>query len=93
MIRLDYHLFGGNPFRLPALPNAIWFFGASKESYLSFKNPSTGGFDAFASQTAGNGIPRAIISFAKVSSVVDPCRAYTPLLAQEYATIDESCHC
>ena len=29
--------FGGNPFRLPALPNAVWFFGASKESYLSFK--------------------------------------------------------
>jgi hypothetical protein len=28
--------FGGNPFRLPALPNAVWFFGASKESYLSF---------------------------------------------------------
>ena len=30
--------FGGNPFRLPALPNAVWFFGASKESYLSFKS-------------------------------------------------------
>ncbi|HMR98556.1 MAG TPA: hypothetical protein PKE62_04805 [Anaerolineales bacterium] len=29
--------FGGNPFRLPALPNAVWFFGASKENYLSFK--------------------------------------------------------
>jgi hypothetical protein len=28
--------FGGNPFRLPALPNAVWFFGASKENYLSF---------------------------------------------------------
>lgn len=30
--------FGGNPFRLPALPNALWFFGASKESYLSFRS-------------------------------------------------------
>ncbi len=29
---------GGSPFRLPALPNAVWFFGASKENYLSFKN-------------------------------------------------------
>lgn len=29
--------FGGNPFRLPALPNAAWFFGASPESYLSFR--------------------------------------------------------
>lgn len=30
--------FGGNPFRLPALPNAAWYFGASKENYLSFKD-------------------------------------------------------
>ena len=29
--------FGGNPLRLPALPNAVWFFGASEESYLSFR--------------------------------------------------------
>ena len=36
--------FGGNPFRLPALPNAVWFFGASKESYLSFKNGQPQGF-------------------------------------------------
>jgi hypothetical protein len=28
--------FGGNPFQLPALPNAVWFFYASKENYLSF---------------------------------------------------------
>jgi hypothetical protein len=33
--------FGGNPFRLPALPNAVWFFHASEENYLSFKSPST----------------------------------------------------
>lgn len=30
--------FGGNPFQLPALPNAVWFFGASTESYLSFRD-------------------------------------------------------
>ena len=29
--------FGVSPFRLPALPNAVWFFGASEESYLSFR--------------------------------------------------------
>jgi hypothetical protein len=34
--------FGGSPFRLPALPNAVWFFYGSKENYLSFK---TGGHD------------------------------------------------
>jgi hypothetical protein len=37
--------FGGNPFRLPALPNAVWFFGASKESYLTFKDTSNSGLD------------------------------------------------
>jgi hypothetical protein len=37
--------FGGNPFRLPTLPNAVWFFGASEESYLSFRAPTTGGLD------------------------------------------------
>ena len=37
--------FGGNPFRLPTLPNAVWFFGASEESYLSFKYRSNGGLD------------------------------------------------
>ena len=31
--------FGGSPFRLPALPNAVWFFGASEENYLSFRAP------------------------------------------------------
>lgn len=34
--------FGGNPFRLPALPNAVWFFGASEENYLSFRDPGRG---------------------------------------------------
>ena len=33
--------FGGNKFRLPTLPNAVWFFGASNENYLSFSD----GFD------------------------------------------------
>jgi hypothetical protein len=30
--------FGGNPFRLPTLPNAAWFFYASPQNYLSFRN-------------------------------------------------------
>jgi len=35
--------FGGNPLRLPALPNAVWFFHASDENYLSFgENPGNG---------------------------------------------------
>jgi hypothetical protein len=36
--------FGGNPFHIPALPNAIWFFHASQESYLSFSDMSGNGF-------------------------------------------------
>ena len=32
---------GGNSWRLPALPNAVWYFGASKENYLSFKDAGT----------------------------------------------------
>lgn len=30
--------FGGNPLSLPALPNALWFFHASEENWLSFKS-------------------------------------------------------
>jgi len=33
---------GGSPWRLPALPNAAWFFGASEENYLSFQESGRG---------------------------------------------------
>ena len=36
--------FGGNPFRLPTLPNAIWFFHASEENWLSFSDKPGNGF-------------------------------------------------
>ncbi|MBN1449999.1 MAG: hypothetical protein JW963_03215 [Anaerolineales bacterium] len=36
--------FGGNPSRLPALPNAVWFFHASRENYLSFGMKPGNGF-------------------------------------------------
>jgi len=45
--------FGGNPFRLPTLPNAVWFFGASAESYLSFRDTSSGGLDTHPPATNG----------------------------------------
>jgi len=60
--------FGGNPFRLPALPNAVWFFGASEESYLSFKSFRAGPNEVQAKralqinsqfQDATSAIPRA----------------------------------
>ena len=49
--------FGGNPFRLPTLPNAVWFFGASNESYLSFRTtnsaPAANGFIAQSFRSPG----------------------------------------
>src|SRR5688572_4957115 len=36
--------YGGKPFRLPALPNAVWFFGASEENHLSFADKPANGF-------------------------------------------------
>jgi hypothetical protein len=36
--------YGGKPFHLPTLPNAIWFFYASKENYLSFGDKPGNGF-------------------------------------------------
>ncbi len=36
--------FGGNRFRLPTLPNAVWFFGASEENHLSFSDKPAQGF-------------------------------------------------
>ena len=47
--------FGGNPFRLPALPNALWFFGASEESYLSFKTPRASSSLRSAQRETANG--------------------------------------
>jgi len=38
--------FGGNRFHLPVLPNAVWFFGASKENHLSFSDKPANGFIA-----------------------------------------------
>ncbi len=36
--------FGANRFRLPILPNAAWFFGASQENHLSFSDKPAQGF-------------------------------------------------
>jgi len=51
--------YGGKPWRLPALPNAVWFFGASEENYLSFRpeqseTQSKGASTALRSAQRGN---------------------------------------
>jgi hypothetical protein len=47
--------FGGSPFRLPALPNAVWFFYGSQENYLSFKSPSAARNGGSAQDVPANG--------------------------------------
>ena len=47
--------FGGNPWRLPTLPNTAWFFGASEENYLSFASGRDASFDASTSPPANSG--------------------------------------
>ena len=47
--------FGGNAFRLPTLQNAVWFFGASEENYLSF----AGGLDTGETSTRSTRPPAA----------------------------------
>lgn len=55
--------FGGNPFRLPALPNAVWFFYASQENYLSFKdNKPANGFLAQTFKSKGGITPPLLAS-------------------------------
>jgi hypothetical protein len=47
--------FGGNPFRLPTLPNATWFFHASEENWLSFGDSKEPGRGNPAPTFRGNG--------------------------------------
>ena len=65
--------FGGNPFRIPALPNAAWFFHASDENYLSFSNKPGNGFlaQAFRSSVFPSGHLARVgltLSFSKVKA-------------------------
>ena len=57
--------FGGNPWRLPTLPNATWFFGASEESYLSFKNE----FRSKRSEAQSKGKSQTTSLFEDVNSI------------------------
>lgn len=52
--------FGGKPFRLPALPNAAWFFGASEENYLSLRaERNEGGTQRASSAFAAKNVPHS----------------------------------
>ena len=81
--------FGGSPWRLPALPNAVWFFGASEENYLSFRDTQRfvfatlrSPFGDFAARYSGKWISRTNISCAEVSSIIDSCGVGASLLAK-----------
>ena len=45
--------FGANRFRLPTVPNAAWFFGASQENHLSFGDKPAQGFLAQSFRSPG----------------------------------------
>ena len=73
--------FGGNPFRLPALPNAVWFFGASEENYLSFKDVAsfdTGETNTRLTQPAGNGFLAQIFRSPKFHPSLIPAGLALP---------------
>ncbi|MEX1072017.1 MAG: hypothetical protein WEC37_05260, partial [Anaerolineales bacterium] len=55
--------FGGSPGRLPALPNAAWFFFASAENHLSLQKHQRGS-GAFATAYASPHIPAPVFLFA-----------------------------
>ncbi|HSK88822.1 MAG TPA: hypothetical protein VK880_10715, partial [Anaerolineales bacterium] len=73
--------FGGNPFRLPALPNAAWFFGASEENYLSFRDassaPLTNGGSA-RREIAGNGFLAQVFRSPKCHPLFIPAGLALP---------------
>ncbi len=62
--------FGGNPFRLPALPNAVWFFHASEENWLSFRDARGGRTrrSAPTSTSPGNGFLAQAFRSPKIPS-------------------------
>ncbi len=75
--------FGGNPFRLPALPNAVWFFHASPENYLSFQEPSAiGGFPLRGLRDTGE--KNASVKLSGLTRPTQPPIAANGFLAQTF---------
>jgi len=58
--------YGGNPLRFPALPNALWFFHASVENYLSFGEKPGNGFLAQVFRSPATRYP--IVPLARVGA-------------------------
>jgi len=71
--------FGGNPLRLPALPNAAWFFGASEESYLSFREV---GRDDLAPALPANGFIAQVFRSPKFHPLLIPAGLALPFSRQ-----------
>jgi hypothetical protein len=68
--------FGGNQFRLPTLPNAAWFFGASKESYLSFRDPRA----STAPPEIGGSVQREVVANGFLAQVFRSPRFHPSLI-------------
>ena len=83
--------FGGNPFRLPCLPNAAWFFYASPENWLSFKAGPGNGF--LAQSFRAPRIPSPLLSLAGLPAFPFLATRFTRIFLRKLAGIairDES---
>ncbi len=81
--------FGGNPWRLPALPNAVWFFHASEENYLSLGDKPGNGF--LAQVFCSPAIPPVWLALAGLLALpilpVIPVLSVLPIMATRKARI------
>lgn len=69
--------FGGNPWRLPTLPNAVWFFHASQENYLSLQSRHPLPANGFMAQVFRSpSLPPALLALAGILAL-----PWLPLLA------------
>jgi hypothetical protein len=76
--------YGGKPSHLPTLPNAIWFFHASQENYLSFGHKPGNGFLAQAFRSPAFPLGR----LAKVGATFPFSRAKARALMNEIVEED-----
>jgi hypothetical protein len=70
--------FGGTPWRLPALPNAAWFFGASRENYLSFKDSRAERNEVETKREAANGFLAQVFRSPKFHPLLIPAGLALP---------------
>jgi hypothetical protein len=71
--------FGGNRFQLPTLPNAIWFFHASEDNHLSFRDPSTTPVPGSAQGVPANGFLAQVFRSPRFHPLLIPAGMAFPI--------------